>query len=149
MSPFGGEEYALLLLDATDGATREEYELASSSIQASGCRYAVCAGEHGSQWDDAIDMSAITVEIEQPENPPPFVMTTWHDGEPLSEVAFHLSECTSFDEFTSRNLMAVQFGGDASTWRDLLLALRGVESELLEDPELEPRKRWWRWWTDK
>ena len=52
----------------------------------SGCLYAMAWGPQGTNWDNAIDEANLEEHNfgEIPEGK--FVMTTWHDNEPLEEV---------------------------------------------------------------
>lgn len=52
----------------------------------SGCLYALSFGPRCSSWDDSIDEASLE-KFDFGEVPPAhFVLTTWHDDEPLSEV---------------------------------------------------------------
>lgn len=56
----------------------------------SGCLYMVAWGIRCSSWDDSVDFAALKRfdygDIPEAE----FVMTTWHEGDPLSDVLFYL-----------------------------------------------------------
>lgn len=58
----------------------------SDWIVASGCRYMMAWGRKCSTWDDSVDWANIdqwgACSIPESE----FVVTTWHDDEPLAEV---------------------------------------------------------------
>lgn len=61
-------------------------------LAASGCRFMMAWGQKASSWDDCMDRAALkrrdyVVDAESED----FIMTSWHDGEPLSEV-FGLAE---------------------------------------------------------
>ena len=56
-------------------------------LAASGCRYMMAWGSDASSWDDSMDWTALertgyVVDAASSD----FIMTTWHDHEPLSEV---------------------------------------------------------------
>ncbi|MEI8020407.1 MAG: hypothetical protein WCH39_19550 [Schlesneria sp.] len=52
----------------------------------SGCLYAMTWGENSTVWDTSIDIANIE-KFDYKEIPEDhFVMTTWHDSEPLSET---------------------------------------------------------------
>nr|WP_297526109.1 hypothetical protein [uncultured Roseateles sp.] len=60
-----------------------------------GCLYAMAWGVAASSWDDAIDWASIARSdgADVPESS--LVMTTWHDGETLSEVFDFAIRCAS------------------------------------------------------
>ncbi|WP_199228310.1 MULTISPECIES: hypothetical protein [unclassified Caulobacter] len=73
---------AVLVLEAPAETTwRAEV---AAWLARSGCRYALAWGTDCEAWHDAIDDAAF------PGDPPDddFIMTTWHDDEPLEEVAW-------------------------------------------------------------
>ncbi len=63
--------------------------LVSDWIAKSGCLYMMAWGRDCSLWDDSVDMANIEAFDfgEIPEDK--FIMTTWHDDEPLSEVFWY------------------------------------------------------------
>jgi hypothetical protein len=64
-----------------------EWQAAVSDwLVASGCLFMMAWGEGCSSWDDSVDYANLEAWNwgEIPEHS--FVMTTWHDDEPLSEV---------------------------------------------------------------
>ena len=62
VSPFGGDEFALLLYSGDETITPQEQHSISDEIVRQGCRYAVC-GYACSLWDDSIDMSDLNEMI--------------------------------------------------------------------------------------
>ena len=56
----------------------------------SGCLYMVAWGLECSSWDDSVDLAAIEKfnygDVPEAE----FVMTTWHENQPLSDALFYL-----------------------------------------------------------
>ena len=52
----------------------------------SGCLYMMAWGPDSSTWDDSVDQANLDVVGYQEIPESKFVMTTWHDNEPLSEV---------------------------------------------------------------
>ncbi|MBX9626749.1 MAG: hypothetical protein K2X82_23310 [Gemmataceae bacterium] len=112
-APFGGEEFALLLVVADPVVSDEERAAISNQIVRQGCRYAVCAGYDCPRWDDAIDWAHLGTD---PDFTPPderFVMTTWHEHDSLEEVAYFLRWTTAFDRFVPRHFLALVLGGSA------------------------------------
>jgi hypothetical protein len=90
----------------------EEQASLSKQLVEQGCRYAVCAGHKCSTWDDSIDIAFL--ETDADFNPPDekFVMTTWHEGEGVEEVAEFLALNTSFDNFVAKNFLVLFIGRD-------------------------------------
>ncbi len=66
--------------------------MVSTWLVASGCLYMMAWGIGCSSWDDSVDMANLEAFNfgEIPESR--FVMTTWHDDEPLSEVFWFAKE---------------------------------------------------------
>ncbi|MFN7590329.1 MAG: hypothetical protein ACK5UQ_17760 [Planctomycetota bacterium] len=83
-SPFDRRDFALLLFVGGEAVTADERNAISKAVVAGGCRYAVCAGSDCSSWDDAIDWAYIATD---PKDDSAFVMTTWHEEQPIEEVA--------------------------------------------------------------
>lgn len=111
-SPFASGEFALMVVVATDDVSPEEQMALSRAFIDEGCRYAVCTGHECTTWDDSIDLACI---LKDPDFDPPdeeHVMTTWHDDEPLEEVARFFLNCTTFDDWVPRRFLALVVGGD-------------------------------------
>lgn len=70
-----------------DQATSDEWQgLVSDWLVGSGCLYMIAWGPNSSSWDDSVDHANL-VKFDFGEIPDDsFVMTTWHDAEPLSET---------------------------------------------------------------
>ena len=116
-------EFALLLVAVDVDVTPDEQAELSEQFVRAGCRYAVCFGPDSSSWDDSIDMVGVLDEIDGREAP--FVMTTWHDDEPLVETVEYLDTCTRYDDWVASELVVVVLGDDAQqlfVTRELLLA---------------------------
>jgi len=65
----------------------------SEWIAASGCLSMMAWGRDCSSWDDSVDHANLR-QFDCREIPDEsFIMTTWHDGEPLSEVFFYNQMC--------------------------------------------------------
>ena len=58
----------------------------SDWIVASGCLYMMAWGRASSTWDDSVDWANIDRCGSHPIPESEFVVTTWHDDEPLAEV---------------------------------------------------------------
>ena len=107
-SPCAGQAFALLLIVESQDVTPEEQEALSTQFVRQGCRYAVCYGHKCSSWDDSIDMVCVMDEIAGRATP--FVMTTWHEGETLEEVAWHFVHCTAFDDWVPACFVVYRIG---------------------------------------
>lgn len=124
VSPFGGEDFALMVVVADANISTNDQTDLSDAFVAQGCRYAVCAGHDCSSWDDSIDWAFISTD---PNYDPPddrFVMTTWHDHEPLSDTAWFFLWNNDFDDFVPNRFVALVIGGDATSKRDVETVLR-------------------------
>jgi hypothetical protein len=88
---------AVLVIE--DTASREWRTLVCDWLVRSGCRYALAWGQECEIWHDSVDRANLTrfdfAEIPDDE----FVMTTWHDDEPLSEAFWFSQFCTSHPTF--------------------------------------------------
>lgn len=102
-------EYALLLVVGDHGLTTDERIRLSEQFVRSGCRYAVCFGPTSSSWDDSIDMVGVMDQVDG--RPYQFVMTTWHDREPLDETVDFFAEHTHFDDWSTTEYVVVVLGG--------------------------------------
>jgi hypothetical protein len=60
--------------------------LVSEWLVASGCLFMMAWGVGCSGWDDSVDYANIDAWSGQEIPDDSFIMTTWHDDEPLSEV---------------------------------------------------------------
>lgn len=67
--------------------------LVSAWLVRSGCLYMLAWGQDCSAWDDSVDWA--NVEAFEPAEIPDdqFVMTTWHDDQPLAEVFWFAEHC--------------------------------------------------------
>jgi hypothetical protein len=110
VSPFINEEYVVLLvINRKDILYREQKELSEKLVN-SGCRYAVCFGFECSSWDDSIDYAYI---FSDPNLDPPkerFVMTTWHESEPIEEVVEYFRWNTVFEDFVPKRFLVLFVG---------------------------------------
>ena len=99
VAPFPGEPYVCILFIQDPGITAAEQAELSDQIVRSGCRYAVCTGHICSSWDDSIDMAYLATEVDFQPRDETFVMTSWHDEEPLEGVIFFGLFNTGFDDY--------------------------------------------------
>ena len=119
-SPIEGE--FVLLLQITDAAvTAEEQRHLSEAIAASGCRYVLCRGVECSSWDDSIDEASVMAEINGEVRP--FLMTTWHEDEPLEDVLDSMLNLTAFDDFVPTAFVVAEIGGSGRILAEARTAL--------------------------
>jgi hypothetical protein len=132
--PFEGNEFVALLFVEDKQVTPEEQERLSDQIVAAGCRYAVCAGHLCSSWDDSIDMADLR-RNNMETNEKTFVMTSWHEDEPIEDIVFHFFNATWFDHFVPENFLVVFVGGDP----EVLVNIRQeVETQTASNQALRP-----------
>ena len=111
-SPFSGDDFVVMLVVNDITITEGERAALSTDIVRQGCRYAVSTGHGCSNWDDALDWAFL--ETDPSFNPPDdrFVMTTWHENDPLEEVVRFFRWNTAFDDFTPKNFIVIFLGQD-------------------------------------
>ena len=107
-SPFAGDDYVLLIVIFDPTISEAEQEEVSRTIIQTGCRYSLAFGYKCSSWDDSID----NAYIEGGENPNRFVMTTWHDDEPIDDVIDFWWFNTTFDNYMPDNFAVFFIGSD-------------------------------------
>lgn len=140
-SPFDGGDFALMLVTNDPTVTAEERSALCDEVIGQGCRYAVCAGHQCSVWHDDIDMTYLATDSNF--NPPNerFVMTTWHEHEPLGEVVEFFLLTTSFDSFRPTKFLIVFVGANPAAEEEIRQALGEwlpeVPSSGLSDDEQE------------
>jgi len=121
-SPLEGRVFSALLLVVDPTITPEERARLAEQLVAQGCRYAVCAGFECSLWDDAIDMASVMAETDgTPQHG--FVMTTWHDDEPLEEVVEFFQKWALIDNEQPVHRIAMLLGEDEARRAELLARL--------------------------
>lgn len=110
----------------------------SDWIVESGCLYMMAWGRDCSSWDDSVDYANLA-QFDYGEVPEDkFVMTTWHEHEPLHEVFFFARMCASHPtiELPLLTILDVR----AEPREASILALHKAElSGLLEDARDDPR----------
>lgn len=65
----------------------------SDWIVRSGCLYMMAWGMNCSSWDDSVDWANIDQFGSESIPEATFVVTTWHDDEPLTEVFWYSKNC--------------------------------------------------------
>jgi len=129
LSPFGGEDFALMLHVAADDVTVEEQTALSEAIVAEGCRYAICSGHEASSWDDSLDYAFLETDAELDPPDEEFVMTIWSEDEELQEAAWTFLWASDYEGFTARRYLALVVGGGELDRRALEAALREAVAE--------------------
>lgn len=95
-----------------------------------GCLYMVAWGVACSQWDDAVDW-ALLEEFDFGEIPDErFVMTTWHEGVPLSEALWFAGQCAHQRHVELRETLIVHI---AQAERRESLLRTYADSQILAD----------------
>ena len=108
VAPFEGRDYVLLLVISDPNISPAVQRAISQDIVRTGCRYALAFGCTCSTWDDSIDLASIEAEV--PENR--FVMTTWHEDEPIEDVVDFWWWNTAFDDFVPGNFGVFHIGSN-------------------------------------
>lgn len=109
-SPFPDQEYALLLISVATDTTHTEKDNLTRKIVETRCRYAVCTGHACELWHDYIDEAFVD---SAPNFDPPnsrFVMTTWHEDEPVEDVVEFFRWNTVFEDFIPKNFLVLFVG---------------------------------------
>jgi hypothetical protein len=87
--PSAGEARPFKAVLVLEQAVSDDWQnRVSEWLVRSGCLYMMAWGVESSSWDDSVNWANLLVS--GPEDIPDdqFVMTTWHDDEPLSETFF-------------------------------------------------------------
>ena len=69
-----------------EAITPEWQSQVSSWLVASGCLYMMAWGKNCSSWDDSVDFANLEAFNYEDIPEDKFVVTTWHENEPLKEV---------------------------------------------------------------
>jgi hypothetical protein len=132
-APFPGELYVCILFANDETITEEEQAAVSEQLVRTGCRYAVCAGHECSSWDTSVDMAYLATD--EHFNPPDetFVLTTWHERDPVEDVILFGLMNTAFGSHDFHRYLILSIGSRAglrdevrrgipSVWRDTRVA---------------------------
>lgn len=132
------EPRRMLVLIDQDVETDWRHDV-SRWIVASGCLYMMAWGNGCSSWDVSVDEANLELydygEIPDEQ----FVMTTWHDDEPLHEVFFFARVCT-FHPVTPLPTLTIVDIRDAARESDILALYRAEKAGLLEDAFQDPTR---------
>lgn len=93
LKPYEGGRPFRAIVVVEDAVEPEWQSAASKWLVESGCVYMLAWGRECSSWDTSVDLANLQVfEFGQiPDDH--FVMTTWHEHEPLSEVFWFAKNC--------------------------------------------------------
>jgi hypothetical protein len=73
----------------------------------SGCLYMIAWGPDCTTWDDSVDWS-VCAEFDYGDIPDDrFVMTTWHENEPLDEVFWFAQFCANHPDVELRSSLII------------------------------------------
>lgn len=99
--------------------------LVSDWIARSGCLYMMAWGKGCSSWDDSVDMANIEAFNfdEIPEDK--FIMTTWHEDEPLAEVFWYAKHNAFHPSVELENTVLLHISAEGRA-RELLGAYAGA-----------------------
>jgi hypothetical protein len=139
LSPFGGEDFALMLHVAGEDVTPDEQQELSAAIVAAGCRYAICSGHEATTWDDSLDYALLETDADLDPPDEDFVMTGWSEDADLEEAAWSLLWASDYEGFTARRYLALVVGGGELDRRALEAALRAAAAEGGPPRREEPR----------
>jgi hypothetical protein len=76
----------------------------------SGCLYMMAWGQNCSSWDDSVDVASIEKWDFGDIPDEKFVMTTWHEAEPLSEVFYFAKHLANHQIVKIENLLILHIG---------------------------------------
>lgn len=109
---------AIVVID--EPVTSEWRDLVSEWLVRRGCLYMMAWGQGCTLWDDSVDHANLA-EFNYGDIPDDrFVMTTWHDGEPLSEVFWFSSHAAMHPDVELERALIVHIA--QSERREQLLA---------------------------
>jgi len=93
LKPYEGRHPFRAIVVIEDAVEPEWQAAASKWLVESGCAYMLAWGRECSSWDTSVDLANLEAfDYGQiPEDR--FVMTTWHEHEPLSEVFWFAKNC--------------------------------------------------------
>ncbi|MGV7222123.1 MAG: DUF7684 family protein [Nitrospinales bacterium] len=93
-----------------EDVSREWQIQASSWLVNSGCLYMMAWGQNCGTWDDSVDMAVLEKwnfgDIPDEE----FVMTTWHESEPLEEVFYYGKNDATHSIVEIKNVLILHIG---------------------------------------
>lgn len=109
-SPLPSAAFPCLLWNHDGRCSADQRDAVARALVLGGCRYAVCGGLDCDSWEAAFDEAGAAAD-----GPGQHVMTTSHQGETASEVAFFFASCTNFDDYNFKELLVVHVGSGPRT----------------------------------
>lgn len=107
-------------------------------IVESGCLYMMAWGRDCGSWDDSVDHANLA-QFDYGDVPDDaFVMTTWHDTEPLHEVFFHARMC-AFHPTVEMPLLTILDIREETRESAIHALYQAEKAGLLEDAREDPR----------
>lgn len=115
--PFGPEPFSCLLWDHDGRATSEQRAVLVRTLLHAGCRYFVCGGQNCEAWHDAADDEFLARQAHEARAALDieYVMTSWHEGEGVDEVAFFFVNCSDLHGHDFRRFLVLHVG----EWADI------------------------------
>jgi hypothetical protein len=138
VAPFNDGGYVLLLVISDPAVSPNAQRQLSSAIVRTGCRYALAFGVACSTWDDSIDLASIEAHVPDDR----FIMTTWHEKEPIEDVVDFWWWNTVFDDFVPERFGVFHIGSDSELERRIEGRIRhhqSKEAEPSDGPNEEER----------
>ena len=101
----------------------------SEWLVSSGCLYMMAWGAECSSWDDSVDGANISVAGLEDTPDDQFVMTTWHDDEPLSETFWFAGFTAQHPTVPLDRVVIIDIGPTNREWQ-MLQAYQRAQSRL-------------------
>jgi hypothetical protein len=104
-------------------------DLVSERLVSAGCLYMMAWGDQCTSWDDSVDIANIELfnYKEIPEDQ--FVMTTWHQDEPVEEVFWFAQNCAFHPVVELNNTLILDISPVERGERLLLLFSKSIETQ--------------------
>ena len=87
--------------------TLEWQTIISDWLVNSGCLYMMAWGNECSSWDDSVDVSLLEKWDYNDIPEDSFIMTTWHENEPLEEVFWFSKHCAYDSNVDIKNTLLI------------------------------------------
>lgn len=108
---------AVVIIDLP--VTSEWRNLVSTWLVESGCRYMMAWGRESTLWDDSVDWANLE-QLDYGDIPDDrFVMTSWHDKEPLSEVLWFAANAASHPDLELKRVILIHIAKQSEQGRIL------------------------------
>lgn len=109
-------------------------EVASWLVQ-SGCLYFIAWGVDCEAWHDTVDWTVLEAFDFRDIPDDRFIMTTWHDDEPLSEALWFAGNCASHPDVDLEETVLIHVAGDAQC--AATLQLYSASQEMTDETETD------------